>query len=80
MHSIFVDQLFSKKSNLEVIEEDAFSCSSLNRIKIPFGVKEIKHSAFAECFELKIFEFEKNTQMRIIESFNFHNTKISSFI
>lgn len=80
----FCDQLetviFTEDSNLEVISENAFSCSSIKRIKFPSKLKEIEYRAFDECSDLKIVEFEENCQLNTIGCSAFHSVPITSFI
>lgn len=72
--------IFNKDSKLEVIEENAFSCSSIQRVKLPSSLKEIKCYGFDECNHLKKVEFEENCQLRTIEYYAFHNDPITSLV
>lgn len=55
--------VFSNDSNLEKIEENAFSYSNIETIIIPQNVHKIKSKAFTKCQKLKKFELSKGSKL-----------------
>ena len=68
---------FESNSNLEVIEEDAFSYSSIESISIPPRVKSIKKNAFYSS-QLKYVYFQPNSELEMIGKNAFSRTEIES--
>lgn len=59
---------FSKNSELEFIEENAFHSSSIQNILIPPKVKEIKEETFSKCTKLKAIEFSEDSEIKVIKN------------
>ena len=57
---------FSDNSNLEIIEHNAFSKSSIQAISIPNTVTKIGDNCFSECKNLKKIEFSSNSKLESI--------------
>lgn len=65
----FVD--FAENSILKIIEKNAFENTSIEHIKIPQFVMEIKRRTFLNCSKLKQLEFHKNSELNKINFFAF---------
>lgn len=70
----------SISSELKIINENAFSNSSLQKITFPSNLQKIKKNAFGKCSKLKVVKFEPNSQIRVIDTECFQQTPISSII
>ncbi|KAK8843557.1 hypothetical protein M9Y10_024614 [Tritrichomonas musculus] len=62
---------FSEDSQLESIENDAFSDSSIESIIIPKGVVNIGECAFMNCSNLKNVYFSKHSKLRVFRKSSF---------
>lgn len=67
-------------SKLKIINENAFSNSSLQKINFPSNLQKIKKNAFGKCSKLKKVKFEPNSQISVIDIECFQQTPISSII
>lgn len=67
--------VFSEDSQLEIIEDNAFRCSSITEIEIPKRVKVIGKRAFCYCEKLQIVKLLKDSELEIIseEAFEYSN-------
>ena len=65
---------------MKEIEKNAFSYSSIERIKIPIGIKNIEEGSFSFCKNLKTVEFEKGTKLRQINKKLFSYSSIKSIL
>lgn len=66
-------------SNIKRISPYAFEDTFINKILIPSHVTRICKKAFLNC-ELKVFEVEKNSELRIIENKAFSYCSIESLL
>lgn len=71
---------FAEKSDLNLIEANAFRDSSIENILIPLHVSEIGCYAFSNCDNLKTIEFHENSELKIIGKCAFRYTSINSFV
>lgn len=69
---------FSAASEIQTIDENSFSYSSIERIAIPESVTEIASNAFSYCTQLKRVEFHPNSKLQKIYSYSFSNTNIEN--
>ena len=67
------------KSSLEndVYDVLVFLCSQ-NKVTVPQSVKAIQKSAFCKCKNLRFVEFPENSQLQVIEEYDFESTAIQS--
>ena len=61
----------SDESKLRIIDNNAFSRSSIKSIKITSQVTRIGENAFSSCLNLKFIEFANDSKLQIIESSSF---------
>lgn len=69
---------FSADSEIQTIDENSFSNSSIESITIPESVTEIASNAFSNCMQLKHVEFHPNSKLQKIYPYSFSNTIIES--
>lgn len=63
---------FSEDCNLEIIEQEAFTHSTLKSIFIPKSVTKICSKSFYSCEELFMVKFSKDSKLTIIEDDAFY--------
>lgn len=69
---------FADDSKLELIEKEAFSCSSIVSISIPQSIKKIGKDAFSYCKDLKTVYFPKDCNLITIDEATFYNSSINT--
>lgn len=67
---------FNIDSKLEIIDDSAFSFSSLERIQIPSSVVKISKNAFTCCQKLRFVDFQDMSKLKLIETNAFFNSAI----
>lgn len=55
-----------------------FSCRDIESVYIPSNIKQISPFCFAECEELRLIEFSKNSELISIEKYAFYATSINT--
>lgn len=65
--------IFPENSKLQIICQNAFSRSNINKIIIPSSVTEIENWAFDQCEKLKTIEISEDSQIRSIGERSFRN-------
>ncbi|KAK8854343.1 hypothetical protein M9Y10_016903 [Tritrichomonas musculus] len=58
---------FADDSKIQMIDDEAFSCSTINKIMIPAEVTRIGKRAFYSCSSLYQLEFEQGSKLQIID-------------
>lgn len=71
---------FSKNSQLQIIDDYAFSFSFVEEILIPKTVTYINDNAFCNCDKLRIIKFEKESELKFIGKSAFYSTSLKSFL
>ena len=66
-------------SEMEIIEKNAFSLSTIDHISFPDHLTEIDENAFFSCHNLRQIDITSNSELRIIGKSAFTATKIDSF-
>ena len=61
-----------------MINNFAFSNTSIEKISIPSNVVKIGKQAFSECKKLKTIEFGKNSRLNSIEEFAFQKSSLEN--
>lgn len=67
---------FSDDSQLQIIDDGAFSESSIESISIPSNVTHINDKVFYECKKLKNIEFSNDSKLQFIGKYSFSKTSI----
>lgn len=76
----FIEKVdFTPNSKLRVIEEHAFSGSSIKKISLPASLIEIQESAFSNCENLQNVEIDENSKLENIGRYAFSSTSIEEF-
>lgn len=68
--------IFNKKSQLQVIEKNAFCESSIETISIPSHVIQIGEKAFSECQNLRSVLFSEQSEIKTIGKYAFSKSTI----
>ncbi|KAK8865151.1 hypothetical protein M9Y10_010685 [Tritrichomonas musculus] len=71
---------FPSDSELQIIEKEAFTNSSIEKIIFPSSVTKICENSFYQCENLSRIEFPPNSKLHIIESDTFSNSSIEELL
>ena len=71
---------FMENSELEIIDKNAFSKSSIVNITIPRQVKNICENAFSECEQLKCVRFDEFSELQFIDENAFYGSSVEEII
>lgn len=66
-------------SELETIDKEAFSYSSIEKFSIPLHLKTIGERAFEDCENLRKINIHPDSEMQTIGKYAFNYTLIESF-
>ena len=77
--SQLVELKFQKDSKLKIIEECAFTNSSIASISIPSNLIHISQHSFAYCKKLHSIKISSNSSLKTIDKYAFLNTLIYEF-
>lgn len=67
-------------SHIRSIGPCSFISSCIQEIMIPSYVREIGQSAFANCFNMKVVEFEENSELELIDQMAFFEAVIKKIV
>ncbi|KAK8835695.1 hypothetical protein M9Y10_042292 [Tritrichomonas musculus] len=67
---------FSENSSLQIIDDNAFSMSSLQKVDIPSNVAEIGQYSFNDCDSIEKVEFSIHSKLRTIHDFAFMDSSL----